>query len=133
MSREVRLKEDKQASVPLILENRGRTVEIYPSLKKKIVKIHKKIQKAVESHKKAGRTVGFKMEVGVHYNNSNLTSISIRPTTSWYSKGELGLDSFHIILGPQGGLRQASKSTTLGEEKNLNDWSSLLYYLSSAS
>lgn len=63
----------------------------------------------------------FTMTAERYNEETGLVSISIESDESIFNEGEIGADSFHIILGPQGGVHTARKRSMLTEPRDYLD------------
>lgn len=81
------------------------------------------LRKRIEQVKEAAKENGVDQDVGVdvHYDGSDLTSITIVPNENWTVKGERGLDRFHVILGPRGGVRMSKRSSVMLGDREYHD------------
>lgn len=48
-------------------------------------------------------------------------NLVIEPEENWTKEGQLGLDQFHIILGPRGGIQTARKDSVFTEAVDYSD------------
>ena len=78
-----------------------------------------RIEALWEAHEENGVDQDF--EVDVHYDGSELTSISITPNELWHEEGDLGFDTFHVVLGPRGGVRTAKRRPVLAGTRDYSD------------
>jgi len=61
------------------------------------------------------------MEIDVHYGDHDNTTLTIEPEENWTNEGELGMDQFHIILGPRGGIRLAHERSVFTGTREFED------------
>jgi len=78
-------------------------------------RLEEKIQELVEAAEENGTEQTINVEV--HYDDSNLTSITIRPEEDYWVEGETGVDKAHIIVGPRAGVKTAEFSNRITEHK----------------
>ena len=66
-------------------------------------------------------TVEQSMDIEVHYTDHDATTLTIEPEENWTNEGELGMDRFHIILGPRGGVRLAHERSVFTDPRKFED------------
>ena len=82
-------------------------------LKRRVRKLYAAMRENCDA---SGGSLRQTMVVEVHYDDSNLTSVEIKPTSSWMDEGELGDDRVLAIFGPRGGVRMATRRALFGNE-----------------
>lgn len=92
---------------------------------------HKTVRERVEAVVDAAEKNGVLQEIRIERAEGKWHSVSINidALENWNVSGQSGLQSAHVLLGSQGGLHRATVRSSIGTDRTLEDFDSLLYYV----
>jgi hypothetical protein len=78
-------------------------------------RLAERLTEVVEAAREAD--VENEVEIEVEYDDSDLTSVHVRPLEDWTQEGEKGMDRYHLILGKGGAVKSARRSSVFTGDK----------------